>query len=57
MIEQQQQSVERLYETTWGVDLVEVDGGRRFVVLPEGTFLEDPPLIVDGQPWVELSSE
>ena len=56
-IEEQQKTVERLGETTWGVELVEVDGGRRFVVLPEGTFLEDPPLIVGGQPWVELSSE
>ena len=56
-IEEQQKSVERLHETTWGVVLVEIDGGRRFVVLPEGTFLQDPPLIVGGQPWVELSSE
>ena len=56
-IEEQQKSVERLHETTWGVVLVTIDGGRRFVVLPEGTFLQDPPLIVGGQPWVELSSE
>ena len=56
-IEQQRQTVERLHETTWGVALVTIDGGRRFVVLPEGTFLQDPPLIVGGQPWVELSSE
>ena len=56
-IEEQQETVERLGETTWGVVLVEDDGGRRFVVLPEGTFLQDPPLIVGGQPWVELSRE
>lgn len=56
-IEQQQKTVERLGETTWGVWLHKTDGGRRFVVLPEGTFLNDRAWRVDGKRWVELLSE
>ena len=55
-IEEQQRTVERLQQTTWGVVLHEGDEGRRFVVLPEGT-LEYPPWTVGGRPAVELSSE
>lgn len=55
-IEEQQWTVERLSETTWDVVLFESNEGRKFVVLPPGT-LEDPPLIVGGRPYVELSSE
>ena len=55
-IEEQQRTVERLQETTWGVVLHEGQQGRRFVVLPPGT-LEDPPWTVGGRPAVDLSSE
>ena len=55
-IKEQQRTVERLKETTWGVVLHEGNEGRRFVVLPPGT-LEDPPWTVGGRPAVDLSSE
>ena len=35
-IEQQQRTVERLHETTWGVVLREDEQGRRLVILPSG---------------------
>ena len=54
-IEEQQKSVERLHETTWGVVLVEDEQEKRFVVLPEGT-LEDPPRYLGGD-VIRLSSE
>lgn len=54
-IEQQQQTVERLGETTWGVVLVEDEQGTRFVVLPEGTRV-DPSWIL-GSSVIRLSSE
>ena len=54
-IEKQQQTVERLRETTWGVVLVEDEQGKRFVVLPKGT-LEDPPRYLGGD-VIRLSSE
>lgn len=55
-IKEQQLTVERLKETTWGVVLHEGNEGRRFVVLPAGT-LKYPPWTVGGRPAVELSSE
>ena len=54
-IEQQQKTVERLHETTWGVVLVEDEQGIRFVVLPEGTRV-DPSWILGGS-VIRLSSE
>lgn len=54
-IEEQQKTVERLGETTWGVDLVENEQGTRFVVLPEGTRV-DPSWILGGS-VIRLSSE
>ena len=54
-IEQQQKTVERLGETTWGVVLVEDEQGIRFVVLPEGTRV-DPSWILGGS-VIRLSSE
>ena len=45
----------RLEETTWSVELREIDG-ERFVVLPAGS-LEHPPWTVAGRPAVKLSSE
>lgn len=44
-IKQQQKTVERLHETTWGVMLYEDEQGRKHVMLPQGT-LEDPSTIV-----------
>ena len=55
-IDEQQRTVERLKETTWGMVLHEGDEGRRFVVLPGGT-LDYPPWTVGGRSAVELSSE
>ena len=48
-IEEQRQTVERLKETTWGVVLHEGEEGRKFVVLPAGSFL-NPPWTVGGRP-------
>ena len=53
-IKEQQRTVERLKETTWGVVLHEGKGGRRFAVLPAGT-LERPRWTVGGRPAVNLS--
>lgn len=55
-IEEQQRTVERLKEMTWGVVLHEGNEGRRFVVLPRGS-LEYPPWTVGGKPAIRLSSE
>ena len=54
-IQEAQQTLERIEQTTWGVKLVEV-AGRRFAILPEST-PENPLGIMDGQPAVRLSSE
>ena len=54
-IEQQQETVERLQETTWGIRLQETPEGR-FVVLPPGT-LDSPPWTVGGRPAVRLSTK
>ena len=45
----------RIEETTWGLELKEIDG-ERFVVLPAGT-LDYRPWTVGGRPAVKLSSE
>ena len=55
-IAQQQRDLEQLQAQTWGVWLHEEDG-MRYVVLPRGTFNEDWPVTVGGQPAVRLSSE
>ena len=54
-IQEAQQTIERIEQTTWGLKLVEVNG-RRFAILPEST-QENPLLTMDGRPTVRLSSE
>ena len=54
-IQEASQTLERLDQTTWGVNLVEVNG-QRFAILPEST-PENPLGIMDGRPTVRLSSE
>lgn len=51
-IEQQQETVKRLRETTWGILLHEDDNGQ-FMVLPVGT-LEDPDWRLGERPAVRL---
>ena len=45
----------RIEDTTWGLELTEVDGDR-FVVLPAGE-LDSRPWTVGGRPALKLSSE
>ena len=54
-IAEARQTLAKLEETTWRVELREIDG-ERFVVLPAGS-LERPPWIVGGRPALKLSSE
>ena len=54
-IQEARQTLERIEQDTWGVNLVEVDG-RRYAILPESTS-ENPLGIMDGRPTVRLSSE
>ena len=54
-IEQARETLTHLEETTWRVELLEIDG-ERFVVLPPGS-LERPPWTVGGRPAVKLSGE
>ena len=54
-IEQARATLTAIEETTWGLELREIDGAR-FVVLPAGS-LRNPPWTVDGRPAVKLSSE
>ncbi len=54
-IEEARQTLAKLEETTWRVELREIDG-ERFVVLPAGS-LERPPWTVGGRPALKLSSE
>jgi len=54
-IEQASETLTHLEETTWCVELLEIDG-ERFVVLPPGS-LERPPWTVGGRPAVKLSGE
>ena len=53
-IEEARQTLAQLEETTWGVELREIDG-ERYVVLPAGT-LRNPPWTVGGRRAVKLSS-
>ncbi len=54
-IDQAQETLAEIEDTTWGVTLRELDG-ERFVVLPDGT-LANPPWTVGGRPALKLSSE
>ena len=54
-IEQARHTLTQLENTTWRVELREING-ERFVVLPAGS-LDSPPWTVGGQPAVKLSSE
>ncbi|MCY4660886.1 MAG: hypothetical protein OXF93_13890 [Acidobacteria bacterium] len=54
-IEQAREALTEIEETTWGLDLREIDG-ERFVVLPVGT-PDRPFWTVGGRPALQLSSE
>ena len=54
-IEEARATLARIEETTWGLELTEIDG-ERFVVLPAGT-LDSRPWTVGGRPALKLSSE
>ena len=54
-IEQARETLAEIEETTWGLELMEIDG-ERYVVLPAGS-LRNPPWTVGGQPALKLSSE
>ena len=54
-IKEARATLARIEETTWGLELTEIDGDR-FVVLPAGT-LDSPPWTVEGRPALKLSSE
>ena len=54
-IEQARQTLTKIEETTWGLELREI-GGARFVVLPAGT-PDRPFSTVGGRPALKLSSE
>ena len=54
-IEEARQTLAQLEETTWSVELHEIDG-ERFVVLPAGS-MEHPPWTVGGQPALKLPGE
>ena len=54
-IEEARATLARIEETTWGLELTEIDG-ERFVVLPASA-LSNPPWTVGGRPALKLSSE
>ena len=54
-IEETRATLARIEDTTWGLELTEIDG-ERFVVLPAGT-LDSQPWTVGGRPALKLSSE
>ena len=54
-IEQARETLTHLEETTWKVELLEIEG-ERFVVLPPDS-LERPPWTVGERPTVKLSGE
>ena len=59
-IEREQTRLDQLLEQTWGVWLHEAEDGARYVVLPEGTMLDNLngwPYTVQGQSAVPLLSE
>ena len=54
-IKQARETLAQMEQTTWGVELREIEGAR-FVVLPAAA-LDNPPWRVGGRPAVMLSSE
>ncbi|MCY4584275.1 MAG: hypothetical protein OXE50_15995, partial [Chloroflexi bacterium] len=54
-IEEARATLARIEETTWGLELTEING-ERFVVLPASA-LSNPPWTVGGRPALKLSSE
>ena len=54
-IEEARATLARIEDTTWGLELTEIDG-ERFVVLPAGA-LDSRPWTVGGRPALKLSSE
>ncbi len=54
-IKEARATLTRIEETTWGLELTEIDG-ERFVVLPAGA-LNSRPWTVGGRPALKLSSE
>ena len=54
-IEEARATLARIEDTTWGLELTEIDG-ERFVVLPVGT-LDSRSWTVGGRPALKLSSE
>ena len=54
-IKEARATLARIEDTTWGLELAEIDG-ERFVVLPIGT-LSNPPWTVGGRPALKLSGE
>ena len=54
-IEQARETLTEIEQTTWGLELMEIDG-TRFVVLPAGT-PDRPFWTVGGRPALKLSSE
>ncbi len=54
-IEEARATLARIEETTWGLELTEIDG-ERFVVLPASA-LDSRPWTVGGRPALKLSSE
>ena len=54
-IEEARVTLARIEDTTWGLELKEIEG-ERFVVLPAGT-LSNPPWTVGGRPALKLPAE
>lgn len=54
-IEEARSTLGRIEDTTWGLELTEIDG-ERFVMLTAGT-LDSRPWTVGGRPTLKLSSE
>ena len=54
-IKEARATLARIEETTWGLELTEIDG-ERFVVLPASA-LSNPPWTVGGRAALKLSSE
>jgi len=54
-IEEARATLARIEDTTWRLELREIEG-ERFVVLPAGT-LSNPPWTVGGRPALKLPGE
>ena len=54
-IEEARTTLARIEDTTWGLELKEIEG-ERFVVLPAGA-LSNPPWTVGGRPALKLPGE